>query len=76
MTRTVQELEAIGDILVDKVKHLDEIIENVLETKIRHSEVKERDTEQKIVSLSKKKRFKKIYIKKMLIVLYNQMQRL
>ena len=59
MTRTVQELEAIGDILVDKVKHLDEIIENVLETKIRHSEVKERDTEQKIVSLSKKIDYKK-----------------
>jgi uncharacterized protein with PIN domain len=54
MTRTVQELEAIVDILVDKVKHLNEILENVLDTKIKHLEIKERDTEQKIVMLSKK----------------------
>ena len=54
MTRTVQEPEAIVEILVDKVKHLYKILENVLETKIRHLEVKERDTEHQIDMLNKK----------------------
>ena len=40
--------------LVDKVKHLDRILENVLETKIRHLEVKERNTEHQIDMLRKK----------------------
>ena len=39
---------------MDKVKHLDKILENVLDTKIRHLEVKDRDTEHQIDMLSKK----------------------
>ena len=53
MTKTVKQLNAVIEKLEDKVKHLQDMFDNLLDIKIRELEDRERESEQKIEMLTR-----------------------